>query len=129
MALITWNEDYSVKIEAMDKQHIILVDLINQLFDALKAGKAKDEMGKILQALIDYTVTHFKSEEAWMEKHGYADMVGHKQEHQKFVDKVVQFQADFNSGKATVSYDIMNFLKDWLVNHIQGTDKKYSSLN
>lgn len=126
MALITWSDSYSVKVKDFDQQHQKLVTLINDLHEAMKAGKAKNIMEMMLDELGSYTVYHFKSEEDQMKKHHYPEMDKHLEEHKGFVQKVQDFQAQFKAGKATLSLDISNFLRDWLINHINGTDKKYS---
>jgi hemerythrin len=38
---------------------------------------------------------------------------------------VGNFKQRFAAGDATVAMELMDFLKDWLVNHINGTDRKY----
>ena len=46
-------------------------------------------------------------------------------EHRKLVQQVLDFESALKSGKAKVTMDIMRFLKDWLVQHIMGTDPTY----
>lgn len=66
MSLITWSDSYSVKNMQMDDQHRKLVDLINDLHGAMKLGQGRQKLGTILDALVDYTRTHFRSEELLM---------------------------------------------------------------
>ncbi|MDX9703287.1 MAG: bacteriohemerythrin [Candidatus Auribacterota bacterium] len=127
MALIEWNQSYSVNVCEIDEQHKKLIALLNELYDAMKAGKSKDVLTKTLKGLIDYTVYHFGAEEKYMHKFNYPGYLSHKGEHEKLVRKVVDFQKEFEKGNASISIDLMNFLKDWVSGHIQGTDKKYSS--
>lgn len=127
MALINWNDTLSVNIKGLDNQHKRLVDIINELHDAMKNGQSKTVLSKILYDLSDYTKTHFKSEEELFEKYHYQDKIKHKKEHDAFVDKVGAFINDFNNGKVGLSIEVMNFLNTWLINHIKGSDKAYSS--
>jgi hemerythrin len=127
MAIMQWNDKLSVKVEEIDKQHKKLVNLINQLHDAMAQGKSKEIMSEILKELANYTVEHFSTEEKYFKQFNYPDAAAHIAEHKKFVDTVKQFQNEFNSGKVMLSMKIMNFLKDWLINHIMGTDQKYSA--
>jgi hemerythrin-like metal-binding protein len=124
MALITWNNALSTGIAEQDNQHKKLIDLINQLNDAMHSGKGNDIMGKVLTELVNYTVYHFGYEEKLMGQHGYSDTPAHKAEHAKFVQTAGDFKKKFESGSAVVSVEIMNFLRDWLTNHIMRTDKK-----
>jgi len=126
MPFMTWTESLSVKIPSIDEQHKNLVNLINKLHDAMKAGKAKDVMGEILQELINYTKYHFSTEEKYMQQTQYPATVSHVNEHNQFVKKAVELQNSYNSGKTMLSLEVMNFLNDWVSKHISGTDKKYS---
>jgi len=125
MSLIEWSPVYSVKVKKVDEQHKKLVDLINQLHDAMKSGQGNTVTGIILQSLVDYTKTHFADEIRLMQANGYPDLARHQAEHDKFVKQVVEFQQKFQDGSAMLTMTILSFLKDWLVKHIQGEDKKY----
>lgn len=125
MAYITWDEQYSVGVKEIDNQHKKLVELVNNLHEAMKQGKGRDIMSKVLASLIDYTASHFATEEKYMTQFNYPHFASHKLEHQNLVKQVLDFQKDYESGKLAITLDIMKFLKDWLVNHIQGTDKKF----
>ncbi len=127
MSLIAWDDSLSVNVAEIDRQHQKLVAMINELHDAMKSGKGKDVMGKILSGLISYTDTHFKAEENYFVQFKYPDAASHIKEHVAFVKKVSDFQHDFEAGRLTVSIDTLYFLRDWLQGHIKGTDKKYSS--
>jgi methyl-accepting chemotaxis protein/hemerythrin len=93
----------------------------------MKLKKSNSAMGAILDRLVEYTGSHFATEEKFFAQYGYSEEKPHVEIHRKLVAQVVDFQQQFKSGNATMSMDLMAFLKDWLVNHIQGTDKKYSS--
>ena len=43
-----------------------------------------------------------------------------------FGSQIKEFEERFNRGELVMSFEITNFLKSWLKDHIQGTDKKYS---
>jgi len=125
MALMEWSPAFSVKVRKFDDQHKKLVELVNQLHDAMKAGQGHALLGTVLQSLISYTATHFKDEEQVMQANGYPDLVRHKGMHQKLVSQVLDLQKKFQAGGDVLTITVLNFLKDWLVSHIQGEDKKY----
>lgn len=125
--MITWNDEMSVKVAEIDKQHQVLIKLINDLHEAMRVGQAKAVMGKLLEELVNYTVTHFAYEEKLFEKYNYPQKTTHQNEHIKLLNKVNEFKAEFDSGSKNLSLEMMNFLKDWLLNHIQKTDKQYSA--
>jgi hemerythrin len=126
MALIVWNDSYSVKVKEMDDQHRKLIDMINELHDAMKVGKGKEVIGKVLTGLTDYTRRHFASEESLMKLHGYPAYEEQKKAHNQLIIQVVEIQKKYNEGLVQ-SQQIISFLKEWLINHIQGMDQKYGS--
>jgi len=125
MALLTWNDSYSVKVKHLDDQHKKLIDMINQLYDAMKVGKGSEVIGPVLKSLITYTQTHFSTEEQLMKLHGYPDYEIHKNEHTQLVAQVGNIKKEMDAGKMPLTQHVMNFLRDWLIKHIQGDDKKY----
>jgi methyl-accepting chemotaxis protein/hemerythrin len=124
--LFRWTDDLSVKISSIDEQHKGLVNLINELHEAMRRRKSASHLIAIVGRLKDYTVYHFDTEEKLFHKHGYPATAEHIQEHRKFVENVLAFEKDLQQGKVTVTMDVMRFLKNWLTGHIKGTDKKYS---
>jgi hemerythrin-like metal-binding protein len=125
MSLITWTDDLSVTVPDMDAQHKRLIALINQLHDAMKNRQGKDAVGKTLEGLRQYTISHFRKEEELMKAAAYPKLPQQLTQHKAFVDKITRFQQDFDSGKTTLSIDLMNYLRDWLTGHIKQEDKAY----
>lgn len=128
MALIEWDETLSVDVAEIDKQHQTLVGTLNELHDAMRQGKSKDVMEEIVSRLIDYTSTHFATEERYFDRFGFEHAAEHKKEHADFVKKALEFKNGFESGKLGLSIDVMQFLSGWISNHIKGSDKKYTEL-
>ncbi|MBE9502856.1 MAG: hemerythrin family protein [Proteobacteria bacterium] len=127
MALINWNDNMSVNVAEIDRQHKKLIDLINELYDGMMAGKSNEVLGKVLNELIKYTAEHFSTEERYFEKFNFPGALSHKDDHAELVKKITDFKTTFDAGKMVLSMDVMKFLKGWLTNHIQGTDKKYTT--
>ena len=126
MKLITWTEEMSVNIEKMDEQHKILIEQINNLFNAMLDGKAQEIINKTVDELINYADFHFKAEEEYFERHNYPEFQTHKIQHSYYKDEILLFKKDLLDGKSTVPMDVFNFLKGWLTDHILNSDKKYS---
>ncbi len=125
MSLITWSDQLSVGVEEIDTQHKKLVQLINGLHDHMLAGDASDIMGKVLDRVIEYTVFHFGTEERLMSEYDYPQSPLHKLEHQKLVSTATDLQNKLKSSQAHITMETMNFLRDWLQNHILKTDKLF----
>lgn len=124
MALLTWSDQYATNIRQIDNQHKRLVELVNELHEAMRLGKANEILGKILDGLIEYTKVHFSTEELLMKQHAYPEMPFHKVKHDDLVKQVLDLQNKMKSGQPVMSVPVMNFLKDWLTKHILEVDKK-----
>jgi len=112
----------------IDEQHRKLVGLMNDLYRAMREKKGREVLEGILDELVDYTLVHFGVEERYMTEFDYPGLVAHKAAHKKFADRVVDFHREFRAGQGNVTVELMRFLKDWLAEHIQKTDKAYSAL-
>jgi hemerythrin len=127
MALVTWDQSYSVSVRRMDEQHQKLFALINTLHEAMRQGQGQAVVQDTVRELAAYTVTHFRAEEALLRKADYPGLVAHEVEHQKYVAKVNQFAEDVKAGKFASCISVLAFLKDWLADHIRRTDRSYSA--
>lgn len=125
MAYIEWSESLSVGVKHFDTQHHKLVEMVNELYDALSSGRTNDIIGEIFNRLIDYTVEHFKSEEELFEKYGYDKAKQHTDEHNDLVQDVLSLKEKFEAGDITISYETMTFLQNWLTEHILKSDMDY----
>jgi hemerythrin len=122
--MFEWTNSYSVGVGSIDAQHKNLFALVRELHAAMSAGQGKAAVGKVLDRLIQYTAVHFAHEERLMRLYDYPDAVAHKAKHDALVRQVVKFQEDYAAGRAAMTVQLLHFLKDWLVTHIQGTDVK-----
>jgi hemerythrin len=125
MALIPWSPALSVGVRLFDDQHQLLVGMVNDMHAAMAGGKGNLVVGPILDGLIEYTQTHFADEERLLAQHAYPGLAVQRAEHRKLVEQVLALQQKFKSGKSMLSVEVMNFLKSWLLNHIQVEDKQY----
>ena len=74
----------------------------------------------------DYTKMHFAREEQFFAQTARADAPAHKKEHEERTKQVASVQTKYKAGAtSTLSLEVMNFLKNWLISHIPGSDKKY----
>jgi hemerythrin-like metal-binding protein len=126
MALMTWGPMLQIGFGDIDAQHKRLVELVNELDDAMRAGKGRDVVGHVLTELVNYTVFHFAFEEKLMDQFGISSAAAHKAEHKKLVADVGAFKAKFDNGSAAVTTELMSFLRNWLSTHILKTDKALS---
>ena len=124
--LLEWSDKMKIGIPSIDGQHEQLVGMLNELYAGFKAGTARQVVGPVLNRLIQYTAMHFKHEEDIFDRINYSDAKRHKAEHANLVKRVLDVQAKFESNQDSVlSQDLMAFLRNWLMDHILGTDTRY----
>jgi hemerythrin len=125
MAYMVWTRNLDTGIEVIDGQHKRIVDYINQLHDAKRSQNPK-AIKKIIDDMVDYTVSHFGFEEALMEDAGYEFVRPHKRVHELFIKRVSEYKQRFDDGE-NVTEELHSLLSRWLFNHILNDDAAYVS--
>jgi len=125
LALLTWNSKYSVGVNALDSQHTALFDILNDLHAAMLKGQAQPMTGPLLHKLVEYTRTHFTAEEAMLAETSYPGLSDHRKLHHDLMKQVEDYSVRFERGEITLNLHLLNFLRDWLTNHIQKVDHEY----
>jgi hemerythrin len=127
MAFLFWEDELSVSIKSIDDQHKRLIVLINQFYENIKTSSNKELISNLISGMKNYTVFHFKTEEKFLKQFNYPNFEEHKKEHEKFLEKVNALEERFRAGKLILSFEITDFLKKWIRNHIMETDSQYSA--
>lgn len=122
--LAHWSDSLAIGVATIDEQHKLLVSYINELHRAVQQGQEETVVLDILDALVEYAVSHFSTEEVFFTHSAYPDTERHIAIHEQFKAQVAQFRKEVEAGSATVGMDVLEFLKNWLIEHIQGTDYK-----
>lgn len=126
MAFLEWDDSYSVGIHCIDEQHTALFDMMNQFYDNINIESNKNNIAKLIANMRGYTLMHFVDEEDYMVEFEYPELESHRLEHEFFLSKVANLEERLNKGDLILSFEITNFIKEWLTNHIKDTDQKYS---
>lgn len=124
---MVWKDEYSVGIDSLDNDHKKLISLLNQFTMAYDYAMSEEYEREALNDLINYTKYHFEREEQLLEQHNYPDVVAHKAQHKKMIEQVNSFMDLYNEKGHDSLNEISSFLSNWLINHINGTDKEYTS--
>lgn len=118
-----WDKKYQHGVIWQDFQHKQLVDKMSELLQALVSGKDKDAFFETIRFLREYSDSHFRIEELYMEQHNFPDSREHASEHRKFVKTLNDFISQCIYQKAESSSELINTLSEWFFNHTQTTDK------
>ncbi len=126
MEFLTWRDSYTIGEENIDAQHQRLVALINALHEKIEELQPQAVVDKALIYLIKYAEEHFRDEEHFMKKIGYPEYETHKKEHERLVIEVFEFKDRYSKGLVSHK-DMLIFLRNWLIDHVLGTDTKIRS--
>jgi hemerythrin len=126
MALILWTTEYSVGVDSLDADHIVIFSLINHIDEAHQSGTDEQAIGRVLKVLMDRAVGHFRREEMLMKRHGYPGLDAHAAEHRRIVEELGRLHAAYQEKPSPeVSREIVELLASWLDGHILETDMRY----
>ena len=123
--MIEWDDKYSVGISKIDDEHKQFIDIINEAIATKKHNDDPEELREVLHKITMYALNHFSTEENYMIEFNYPEYQYHKEEHHDFSRKVIAYCERVADGDSQISNEILEYLKRWLVNHIQVTDRKY----
>ena len=122
--MFDWSASYSVGVGSVDAQHQNLFAMGRELHAAMVAGQGKAALGRILDRLVQYTTVHFAHEERLMRLYDYPDSAAHRAQHEALTKQVLKFQEDFDAGRAAMTVQLLQFIRNWLQHHIQESDLK-----
>jgi hemerythrin-like metal-binding protein len=113
-------------VERFDEDHQHLCAMLNELHEAVQAGKGKALLRQVLLGLSAYSEQHFQSEEGAMRRTGYVDYEAHAAEHMEFSARVREFARAQEIGDTGLALEVLVFMREWLEHHILVTDQKYA---
>lgn len=126
---IKWKKDYETGVEEIDDQHHILVNTLNEANELLTKNYSLENLQNITKDLLSYALYHFEEEEELMNTYKYKDEApqeydSHMKQHRDFSTKVVEVRDSLKAGNLIEQEELISFLFNWLINHINNTDKK-----
>ncbi len=92
----------------------------------MRVGLGYKQVQETIVELRDYTITHFSDEEKLMKEIDFPNYIEHIEAHKYFIETVEDFTNRFENGEMALSLKILEFLKNWLTNHILTADKEIS---
>ena len=123
---LIWNDTLATGVRQIDLQHQELIEIINELEAASVAGHQAVALDEVLPRLGAYVLFHFGTEESMLPSVCSEHAQMHRRQHAEFSARVAALR-----NQPATSIDLSGFveyLKDWLINHIMRTDRELGQL-
>jgi len=121
-----FEEEFKLGIEAVDCEHIRLVEMLNDVYARLGEGDRRDAAALLDSTLANYVIEHFTNEEAFLESIGYPQLEDHRRIHEAFRKTFQQQQALLAGADDTAFRTVLADTYAWIITHIGKTDRKYA---
>ncbi|HZV57616.1 MAG TPA: hemerythrin family protein [Sphingobium sp.] len=125
MPIMEWDNSLDIGVRAMNDDHKEILDAMNRIFDATKAGRTGDEINRLVERLGQVCVRHFRDEEAYMASIGFPGLTNHSLVHRALLERYAGHAAEIKAAGGRADEAFFHFLRHWLRSHIKGIDRKY----
>jgi hemerythrin len=126
-AFFTWSgEEHAIGVMVFDQEHRRLAALMGQVYDTLNHKEDRALAQNLMGALIYETWAHFDHEERAMEEAGFPEREAHAAEHATLIQQAKDLLKKVQCGELG-SQAMPDFLLNWLIPHIQTTDREYAA--
>ena len=126
MATMQWEAALSVGVDLIDEQHKKWIGGLNDVATAVEARRGPTEVSRALEFLVDYTQSHFSTEEKLMVESSYPGLDEHRAKHAELRETLQELVKDFDEegANAKLADAVRSFLSNWLVKHIRDVDTR-----
>jgi hemerythrin len=125
MASLIWNQTSTVGVQALDDQHGILLDALNELRLALLQGSELRAIRSMLSRVAELMRMHVESEDRLLALHGFPGLVAHRAEKQRLLARLEQFDIRFEQRQTPAAYELVEYLRKWFTTHTSAEGRKY----
>ena len=125
VTLLTWSCASTVGVRAMDDQHGILMDTMNELRLAAVRGSGRELVSEVLDRLIEFTRMHFWSEEQLLEEYRFPGLAEHRKLHHTILAQILESAHRLQYGEGVEMQSLLCYLRDWFLQHIEESDHQY----
>jgi hemerythrin-like metal-binding protein len=125
MAALMWHHSCTVGVQAMDDQHGILLDSLNELRLALLQGQDCRTVRNLLSRVAELMRMHLASEDRLLALHGFPGLASHRAEQQRLLARLEQFDIRFEQRQSASAYELVEYLRKWFTAHTGATGRTY----
>lgn len=127
MTLLLWSHECIVGVQAMDDQHGILMDTLNELRLMLLRGATQRDVCLHLQRLIEFTQMHFQCEEQLLRQESFPAVNEHRAAHRHLLSRLYAALEDANRDGIVDLNTLLEFLPSWYTEHVEILDQPYGA--
>jgi hemerythrin-like metal-binding domain len=126
-----WKEDYCLNIDEIDAQHKRLLEIGDEVYDIAILDDGYDhydEIMNVIDKLLEYTEYHFNYEEKMLKELNYKELHDQEEEHYYYIYKIksIASREDIDDNQRKTLLELLEFLSQWITNHIMVSDRKYA---
>lgn len=124
---LVWDESrHALGIPSLDRQHREMMDLVNELAEAVAHGCDYERAHQQMEKILDFVADHFAHEEILMRQHDFPGAEQHAAEHEKLLREAATLMETYDAGHADRAVLVTAFLTDCAENHILNEDREIS---
>lgn len=131
--ITTFSDKYLTGIALIDNEHRELFRIIGEVHRVITDEFIPDKYDEIvflLEEMKRYTIFHFSDEEKYMESIQYEGLAAQKRAHDAFIARLEGMDLEHvDEHQQETLEELMDFLTEWLINHILNSDKKIGKGN
>jgi hemerythrin len=125
VTLLTWSHDCIIGVQAMDDQHGVLMDTLNELRRMLVRGTNRRDICLQLERLIEFTQMHFHSEERLLKQQDFPGVEEHRTAHNALLARLYTALEQVNREDPVHFSSLLEFLPAWYHEHVEEVDQPY----
>lgn len=126
MALFIWTPTLSTGNTHVDDDHRALVEKVNAVLECIAQRADASTLSTTLDDLAEFTRTHFRQEEAVMQRAAYDGAAAHTAEHAALLTQMDEVLAQLRTGARVDSMALYTRLTRWVIDHIQNFDRAFA---
>ena len=125
MAFFIWKDSFNIGIEEIDRQHRKFLEILNEYYEVVSRSKTVTIDHEMVNKLKSYVSMHFDYEVNLLKNTGYIETEEQLKQHNYFESHISKLESSLEQGNTESLNAVFTFLKDWFLNHVLESDRKY----
>jgi hemerythrin len=124
VSLIVWRDEFTIGLADVDHEHRELIAMINAVHESLGPAADTEKVVAALGEIHARIAAHFALEEREMRKLDYISVTGHKDDHERLLDDILDI---IDTVESPTDYDpeaLGRRLSRWFTEHFSTHDAR-----